>query len=67
MIAKSSQLKALRKVAYHIVDCESEEYDNYVTYCEENDLEPRRIKGTEQRQHIYALSLIGLGLEFPKD
>lgn len=59
--------KALAKVAEYIVDCESNEYDNYVSFCEENDLKPSNIKGRRQITHVYALALVGLGLEFPTD
>ena len=56
---------ALTQVAEYIVDCESNEYDSYVTYCEENDLDPKDISGADQSEHVYALALIGLGAEFP--
>lgn len=57
--------EALTKVAEYIVDCENDEYDSYVTYCDENDLNPKDITGASQSKHVYALALIGLGLEFP--
>jgi len=64
---RKKQLKALTKVADYITDCENSEYDSYVEYCEENELEPSDIHGKEQSNHVYALALIGLGLDFPKD
>lgn len=63
----SAKLAALIKVAEYIIDCESNEYDSYVTYCEENDLDPKDIKGKGQSGHVYALALIGLSMEFPSD
>lgn len=61
------QTQALAKVAEYVVDCESREYDNYVSFCNENDLNPTNIRGSRQSKHVYALALIGLGLEFPRD
>jgi hypothetical protein len=58
---------ALTQVAEYIVDCESNEYDSYVTYCEENELDPKDIRGLGQSSHVYALALIGLNMEFPTD
>lgn len=57
---------ALIKVAEYIVDCENNEYDSYVSFCEENGLDPKNIRGKKQRDHVYALALVGLGLEFLK-
>ncbi len=64
---KKDQLKLLTKVAEYIVDCENGEYESYVTYCEDNDLEPKNVTGREQQKHVYALALVGLGLDFPTD
>ena len=58
---------ALTQVAEYIVDCESNEYDSYMTHCEENELDPKDIRGLGQSSHVYALALIGLGMEFPTD
>lgn len=58
---------AMTKVAQWIVDCESNEYDNYVSFCSENGLRPENIHGRKQKNHAYALALAGLGLEFPKE
>lgn len=58
---------ALTQVAEYIIDCENGEYDSYVSYCDENELDPKDIRGAGQSDHVYALALIGLGLEFPKD
>lgn len=58
---------AMTRVAEYIVDCESGEYDSYVSYCDENELDPKDIRGAGQSDHVYALALIGLGLEFPTD
>ena len=67
LLVKSISYQALLSVASYIVDCESNEYDSYVSFCEENELEPNRIHGKMQKTHVYALALIGLGLEFPED
>jgi len=58
---------ALKQVAEYIIDCESNEYDSYMQYCFENDLDPKDIRGACQSTHVYALALIGLGMEFPTD
>jgi hypothetical protein len=58
---------ALQAVAHYITDCENKEYDSYVSYCDENGLNPEDIHGKEQSNHVYALALIGIGAAFPKD
>lgn len=63
----SYKLESLTKIAEYIIDCETGEYENYVTFCDENQLEPKDIQGEMQRTHVYALALIGLGLDFPTD
>jgi hypothetical protein len=63
----SYKLEALTKIAEYIVNCENNEYDSYVSFCSENRLKPENISGRKQRTHVYALALIGLGLDFPKD
>lgn len=63
----AKKLEALEKVADYILDCENQEYDSYVEYCEDNELEPSDIHGEQQSQHVYALALIGTGSEFPTD
>jgi hypothetical protein len=60
----SYKLEQLTKVAEHVIDCESGEYDSYVTYCDENELDPKHILGQEQQFHVYALALAGLGMTF---
>lgn len=55
------QEQALITVAEHVYDCESGEYDSYITYCDELEIDP------QERCHVYALALIGLGLQFPKE
>lgn len=62
-----SKRGALEQVAEYVLDCETGEYDSYVTHCFENELEPFDLRGAGQSEHIYALALIGLGLEFPID
>jgi hypothetical protein len=62
-----SQAGALKQVADYIVNCENNEYDSYVTHCFENELAPADLRGRGQSDHVYALALIGLGLEFPID
>lgn len=66
-LVKQSQLNAMRKACQYIVDCESNEYDSYVSFCEENGLEPKNIRNQANKAHVYALALIGLGLDFPSD
>lgn len=58
---------ALTQVAEYIVDCENGEYKSYVSHCEENELDPKDIRGIGQSSHVYALALIALGMEFPLD
>ena len=58
---------ATQRVLEYTVDCESGEYDSYVSYCSENGYDPKDIHGKGQTGHVYALALIGLGLEFPSD
>jgi hypothetical protein len=55
-------LNCLIKVAQYIIGDESGEYESYMTYCEENDLDPKDITGIKQSTHVYALALIGLNL-----
>lgn len=61
------KLEALVTVAVYIISCDNKEYDDYVTYCDDNGLNPSDIQGAEQVKHVYAQALIGLGLEFPTD
>jgi hypothetical protein len=58
---------ALEQVARHVIDCESGEYASYVDHCKENELNPVDIRGLGQSNHVYALALIGLNMEFPLD
>ena len=58
---------SLQCVAEYIVDCESGEYDSYVSYCDENGLNPENLTNKENLTHVYAKALVGLGMEFPKD
>lgn len=62
-----SKKGAMTQVAEYIVDCESNECDSYIEFCEENELDPKDIRGLRQSSHVYALALIGLGLEFPTE
>jgi hypothetical protein len=62
---KITKQDCFEKVAEYIVNCENEEYESYVTYCQENDLNVNHIRGKEQSKHVYALALIALELEFP--
>jgi len=57
----SNKLESLTLVAEHILN---QEADDYVQWCEENELDPKDINGDMQKSHVYALALIGLGLEF---
>ena len=54
-------------VAQWVTCCENGQYDDYMSYCNDNNLIPKDIDGIEQKNHVYALALIALGLEFPKD
>jgi len=52
---------ALKQIAEFVLE---QENDDYISWCEENDYDPKQIRGLEQSGHPYALALIGLGLEF---
>jgi hypothetical protein len=52
---------ATNKVLYYILYTEKE---NYVNYCEENELDPSNINANE---HVYARALVGLGLTFERE
>ncbi len=56
---------AANMALHYIVGPDSGERDNYVSFCEENEADPRHIRGMFQSGHIYALALIGLELPFP--
>ena len=58
---------ALTRCAEYIVSCDNKEYSDYVTYCDDNGLNPSDTQGIEQQKHVYAIALIGLGLDFPTD
>lgn len=62
-----SKRGAFVQVAEYIIDCENGEYNSYVSYCEENDLDPSDIRGLGQSNHVYALALIALDLDFPRE
>ena len=55
----------LKTVAEYIVSCDGREYDDYVGYCKDNEIDPSNIEGFEQSKHVYAQALMGLGLKFP--
>lgn len=57
----------LKEVAEYIIDCESGEYDSYMSYCQENNLNPKNITKKKQLNHVYAKALVGLDLEFPEE
>lgn len=57
----------LMKIAEYIIDCETGEYENYIEYCSDLGIDPSDITGNEQKTHVYARALIGLGLSFPND
>lgn len=63
----ASKQWCLNTVAEYIVNCENNEYDSYVSYCEENGLEPNNINDSDNLNHVYALALVGLGLKFPSN
>ncbi len=58
---------AMTQVCEYIIDCENNEYDSYMSFCNENSLDPCRIRAVKQRTHVYALALIALGLKFPTE
>ena len=66
-LSKTLRDYELRCVAEYIVDCESGEYDSYVSFCAENNLEPSEITKTANLGHVYAKALVGLGMIFPND
>lgn len=57
----------LELVAEYIVNCGNNEYDDYITYCRDNEVEPADLNGEIQGKHVYSQALRGLGLEFPTD
>ena len=59
--------ECLISVAEYVVSCDSNEYESYTTYCDDNSLVHADIRGPEQIKHVYAQALIGLGLEYPID
>lgn len=63
----SARKFALECVALYVIDCTNKDYEDYLTYCSDNNLNPKDIGENAQLEHVYAKALIGLGLEFPKD
>ena len=63
---KIKSSKELIEIAMFILDSESGERESYIDMCETLEIAPERIRGRDQRLHIYAKALIGLGLKFPK-
>ena len=57
----------LELVAEYIVSCEGREYEDYIGYCKDNNVEPADLSGVVQSKHVYSQALRGLGLEFPID
>jgi len=55
------RFNALMKLADYILETEGE---NYYTWCEDNDLNPREIDGKMQSNHVYVHALNALGLTF---
>lgn len=66
MTKKVNKIKMLESVADYIVSCDGKEYDDYVQYCDDENLKLNEITGKKQLQHVYAQALVGLGLSFPK-
>ena len=60
-----AQVKAMQAVCHYILDCTNADYDDYVQYCDDYGYDPAKIRGKEQRKHVYAKALIGLGYSFP--
>lgn len=56
-----SKLDALKQTAELVLN---QEREDYIRWCEENDYDPRDIRGLRQSGHPYAIALIGLELEF---
>ncbi len=67
MIKECLKNQMLIEVAEYIVSCDNKEYDDYVTYCSDNGLNPSDIEAENQARHVYAKALTGLGMEFPSD
>ncbi len=61
-----ARFEALEDAAMYIIACDNKECEDYIEWCEENDLNPFKIRGKEQKNHPYAIALFGLGLKFPK-
>lgn len=55
--------KALFNLAHSIIE-DGKEFEDYVDWCYDNELDPANIQGEIQRGHIYAQALIGLELEY---
>jgi hypothetical protein len=60
-----SQNQALVRIAHYIIGTDNKDYFDYIDYCDENGLDVKDIQGEKQSNHVYALSLIGLGMKFP--
>jgi len=56
-----TQTDAHVKIAEYILETER---DNYISFCEENDLDPKDIKGKDQFKHVYALALFAVNQSF---
>lgn len=63
----AARLRALLEAAEYIASCDNKEHDDYVTYCDDNEIDPKQLNGRAQRKHIYARALVGLNLTFPKE
>lgn len=63
-VSKAKQLEALRDVVDYILSGDKE-YEDYLNHCDENgEINPADITGPIQFSHVYAKTLVGLGLNF---
>ncbi len=54
--------QALILVAEYILD--DKEREDYIDFCDFNEIDPTDIQGEMQSTHVYALALIGLSQTF---
>ena len=64
ILVEAVRLKALKEVAEYIVHSDDKERDDYIDFCDDNGVDCYKIKGKLQSTHVYAKSLIGMGLKF---
>ncbi len=57
-----SKTDAAQRIAEYILETELE---NYLSFCEDNFLDPKVICGDRQADHVYSLAMVALGIETP--